>query len=751
MITVKLMNIQGLTQVKASEVEEILHERCVICLTETQQRRDTIRFKNSTRSIAKMREHNDKKGGGLCLLWGVDGGVEVERLETKHSDLMMANIVLEMMEFTIILVYFSTGSGARERNDSLEREVRQAIDERSKEKNSIVLAGDFNGHVGFMGSQSLNENGERILRLIEECDMRMLNMEENCFGKNTWERGDQSSIIDFILCNDIMYGRFCTMDVDEEREILDCSDHCLLSAEFRCNKKRVQPRYMWETIEYYRINDENLELFKNRMEEDLSSRENVSAEALDILVDEAAEKTMRVKYMRKIDERTGKCADPLWFSEEIRREISKRRCYNKLKRREINMSEKERYERLYYEQKRKVQLMVRDAIDTYEGKITRKIINDPDRSKNLWKHIRELQGEIYDRQRKIKLFDEDGNELPSSMIPQFMKEFWTTIYQNRENGILQVWNNEVRQTYEELWMEEDNNELEGLMSKVNIEKHDIVRQLKKTKKGKAPGPDGLKPDFYVEMVKSEICLNALVKAFRHIVENADIPTKWKGSKTIMIQKKKKPTVKDLRPIALMNSSYKLLMGIIRVKIEEHLRLNSLVSDLQSGSTCQRRATDNLFILRHCVESAYREKKPLYVVSIDFKKAFDSIDRGKMISILMEYKVEPWIISMIANVYVGDETEIYLNNEKLVDLQIKSGIRQGCNVSMTLFVMITYHIIGKMQESMRGFRAGDRKINCLFYVDDGLLLADSKIGIEDAVDNLKLVAGTCGLEVNTGKV
>ena len=35
--------------------------------------------------------------------------------------------------------------------------------------------------------------------------------------------------------------------------------------------------------------------------------------------------------------------------------------------------------------------------------------------------------------------------------------------------------------------------------------------------------------------------------------------------------KAKPTVKDLRPIALMDSSYKIFMGIIRSKIDNHLK------------------------------------------------------------------------------------------------------------------------------------------------------------------------------------
>ena len=45
------------------------------------------------------------------------------------------------------------------------------------------------------------------------------------------------------------------------------------------------------------------------------------------------------------------------------------------------------------------------------------------------------------------------------------------------------------------------------------------------------------------------------------------PANWKISRTKMIEKKKKPTAKDLRPLALTNVSYKIFMALIREEIE----------------------------------------------------------------------------------------------------------------------------------------------------------------------------------------
>ena len=159
------------------------------------------------------------------------------------------------------------------------------------------------------------------------------------------------------------------------------------------------------------------------------------------------------------------------------------------------------------------------------------------------------------------------------------------------------------------------------MTPQSITKEEVIFQLKKTKNRKAPGLDGLKPDHYTAMISSTLCVENLTKSLNKIMLENNIPADWKKSKTNLIEKKPKPTEKDLRPIALMNSSYKIYMGIIRTKIETHLKSNHMMNELQSGSTEKRRTTDNLFILKYCIEENFRNKKPLFVISIDFKKSF----------------------------------------------------------------------------------------------------------------------------------
>ena len=49
-------------------------------------------------------------------------------------------------------------------------------------------------------------------------------------------------------------------------------------------------------------------------------------------------------------------------------------------------------------------------------------------------------------------------------------------------------------------------------------------------------------------------------------------------------------------------------------------------EVQTGFTKNKRISDNLLVLDYCVIESFKRKKTLYLISIDFQKAFDSIKR-----------------------------------------------------------------------------------------------------------------------------
>ena len=140
---------------------------------------------------------------------------------------------------------------------------------------------------------------------------------------------------------------------------------------------------------------------------------------------------------------------------------------------------------------------------------------------------------------------------------------------------------------------------------------------------------------------------------------------------------------------------------------------------------------------------------LVVIALDFRKAYDSVNRKNLIETLKNYKIDSNIINLIANVYTNDTTSINIMGEER-NIAISSGIRQGCTVSTELFKLVTYVIIKKLEEEGEPFYLEGLDLSSLFFADDNLLAAAS---IRQIVKNLKVVkeiSSKFGLVINEAK-
>ena len=91
------------------------------------------------------------------------------------------------------------------------------------------------------------------------------------------------------------------------------------------------------------------------------------------------------------------------------------------------------------------------------------------------------------------------------------------------------------------------------------------------------------------------------------------------------------------------------MSHIGEEIEKHIEVNNLAKGNQVGFTKGGRTEYNHFMLQYIVDKAQRKKEKLIVITLVFKKAFDSINRKQLIEALKEYMINPYIIDLIAKI------------------------------------------------------------------------------------------------------
>ena len=219
------------------------------------------------------------------------------------------------------------------------------------------------------------------------------------------------------------------------------------------------------------------------------------------------------------------------------------------------------------------------------------------------------------------------------------------------------------------------------------------------------------------------------------------------------QNQKKTKIKEHRPIAVTNWSSKVFCTFVREKMETHLITWGIRFEEQYGFTAGGRVEQCLYTVNYIVnrtfESQKAEHKYLYLAMIDFSKAYDSVDRKKMIETMREYRINIRVIEMIVQLYSKDSTTIKLGGleEKI---RVTSGIRQGCCISTLLFKMITFKIIEELREKGVKYQVDKYNGNSVWLADDSTLIAGSKRNMQTNIRILKKKALEYGLRMNDSK-
>ena len=694
-------------------------------------------------------------------------------------------------------MYLATGQRREdtERNDKITKKIEEHVDKTECNEN-MILMGDFNGHLDFLGNQNCDRNGKFVKKLMDEKDLILLNIEEECEGIVTWEKKDMKSTIDFLLVNRELYKRFGNMKIDEKKQIFDQSDHNLLSASFRWNtyvsKKTDEDNTRIKT--YLTMNEDALKEYTKEMEKMIEHNRTTDIGEFNKLIQTAADKTLKRKRKTQNNKKDG--SECLWITKEIKTGIKERKKINRERRNETNERKREVLWEKYIEKKVEVQRKIREAVTKHEKKVTEDIRKD---NKKMWMNINTLRGNK-NKNEEFDVFDTNGKKLEEQEASEEITRFWTKIYAKHENKISQEWNDEEKSRYTSNNVIENgevNDNQEGgdkrnwnkyppeltdhmglfrkpediqypqeirehmdmtimtfpireKMKDVDITVDKVRKVVSNIKCGKAPGPDGIKGELYKDLAGNKTCLETLTKCFREEIEREEKPEEWKISKTKLLKKKNKPTAKDLRPLALTDISYKIFMSLLKEEIEEHLINIKEDNELQAGFKKGGRIEDNLLTLRYCVKDAYKRRKQLVITAIDFKKAYDSIKREELVKAMKDYKINEKVIDVVCKIYTGDRVKLTTGKDVNGEIIATSGIRQGCTLSTTLFKLITFKIIENIDKRVKGYSNEDLAIKTLFYADDGLLFSTS---IKENRKDVEIMETECkryGLEINREK-
>ena len=165
--------------------------------------------------------------------------------------------------------------------------------------------------------------------------------------------------------------------------------------------------------------------------------------------------------------------------------------------------------------------------------------------------------------------------------------------------------------------------------------------------GKAAWPDGIP----VESLKAEIDTPTYIlhNLLAKIWDEEKVPADWREG--LVIELPKKGDLRDCsnyRGIMLLSVPGKVLNRVILDRVKD--AVDPQLMDQQAGFRRNRSIADQIASLRIITEQSLEWNSPLCINFIDYKKAFDSVDRQTLRKLLRHYGVPVKIVSLIQCIY-----------------------------------------------------------------------------------------------------
>ena len=225
--------------------------------------------------------------------------------------------------------------------------------------------------------------------------------------------------------------------------------------------------------------------------------------------------------------------------------------------------------------------------------------------------------------------------------------------------------------------DEDNKILEQ-----NISEKEILDSVKQLKKSKSPGSDGFTSEFY-QFFWTDI-KHPLTESIHYSFQKGELSIEQKRGILTLIPKKNKDRLylQNWRPITLLNTDYKIIAKILANRLQKVLPY--VINEDQTGYIKGRFIGQNIRIIDDVLYFAKSEKLPGIILTIDFEKAFDSINWKFILKSLNLFSFGPQFCKWV-NIMYTDISSTVINNGNICEWFYPSrGIRQGCPLSAYLF-------------------------------------------------------------------
>lgn len=210
-----------------------------------------------------------------------------------------------------------------------------------------------------------------------------------------------------------------------------------------------------------------------------------------------------------------------------------------------------------------------------------------------------------------------------------------------------------------------------------------------------------------------------------------------------------PTPDGFRPITLLSVEYKLYTHILNEALLEWCLKTHIIPKAQNGALPDKGSDRCLWALLSVLADARQNKKPLHIMYIDFKKAFDSVEHWTIKTILKHLKLGHFG-EVVADLLPNTFTFLKINDELSDQIEILCGTKQGDIISPLLFLLFMAPLLWTIDKLCKGYTNGKISAKSNAIMDDVAFISDSLQDTKLAYYLIEKFSLATGIELNSTK-
>jgi len=262
-----------------------------------------------------------------------------------------------------------------------------------------------------------------------------------------------------------------------------------------------------------------------------------------------------------------------------------------------------------------------------------------------------------------------------------------------------------------------------------FERFEINELIKTLPFKKSPGPLGLSYEF-LKMLW-DVAPDETTDTFNKILDEGYMPQKWcEGTLMLLHKGDDAADPNNYRPIALLNTFWKLLMKLINNRIVMFLERNKLLKSHQKGFRKKRNCQQHIAAVQEILSNRKSNgHNRTFMTFYDLTKAYDTVWHEALWFKMTRIGIKGKVLKLIINAYSKTTNRIRTKHGFTSSFRVTRGVRQGCPLSPTLFNIYINDILDDVPNELgvRTFAEPGRSYNDPFkkriHKQLGFLFAD----------------------------